>query len=205
MLRVGAIVGECLRRPHFSLAFKPKAENPSIAAASAVIAVGVATSGPGVARRRAHPRSAPHYAMSTRRVMGDALVSCSGQPCWRWSPQPVLLVAPGSEPVKAAPAGPPASGPDGLSLTGPPLPLKGHLGRQGGPCRPDSDYQRWTADAKPAHHPQHPAGCVRSRAVRVLHRRRADTDGGRPAPDAKAAPGQLLGVVPSWLFALSCG
>lgn len=53
----------------------------------------------------------------------------------RASLEPVA-VAPGSEPVKAAPAGPPAAGPDGPALTGPAPSAVGHPGRQGGPCRP---------------------------------------------------------------------
>jgi hypothetical protein len=48
-----------------------------------------------------------------------AFASCFVQPSWRWPPQPVLSVAPGSEPVKVAPAGPPAAGPDGPTLTEP--------------------------------------------------------------------------------------
>jgi hypothetical protein len=48
----------------------------------------------------------------------DAFASCFAQPDRR-SPQLVLLVAPGTEPVKAAPPGPPTAGPDGPTLTEP--------------------------------------------------------------------------------------
>ena len=52
-------------------------------------------------------------------VMGGTFASCFAQPQWRRPPEPGLLVAPGSEPVKAAPAGPPAAGPPGPTLTEP--------------------------------------------------------------------------------------
>jgi Zn-dependent protease with chaperone function len=52
-----------------------------------------------------------------------------------------LAVAPGPEPVKAAPAGPPSAGPDGPALTEP-VPSAGeHSGRQGRPCRPAGQDQ----------------------------------------------------------------
>jgi Zn-dependent protease with chaperone function len=47
-------------------------------------------------------------------------------------------VAPGPEPVKAAPAGPPSAGPDGPALTEPVPSAEEHSGRQGGPCRPSA-------------------------------------------------------------------
>jgi Zn-dependent protease with chaperone function len=47
-------------------------------------------------------------------------------------------VAPGPEPVKAAPPGPPSAGPDGPALTEPGPSAEEHSGRQGGPCRPSA-------------------------------------------------------------------
>jgi hypothetical protein len=44
-------------------------------------------------------------------------------------------VAQGAEPVKAAPAGPPAAGPDGPALTEPAPCAVEHSPRQGQPCR----------------------------------------------------------------------
>jgi hypothetical protein len=41
------------------------------------------------------------------------------QPFRRRAPQPAAPVAPGTEPVKAAPPGPPTAGPDGPTLTEP--------------------------------------------------------------------------------------
>jgi hypothetical protein len=51
--------------------------------------------------------------------MGDPVAHTFVQPCWRRPPQHALPVAPGAEPVKAAPAGPPTAGPDGPTLTEP--------------------------------------------------------------------------------------
>jgi hypothetical protein len=51
--------------------------------------------------------------------MGDPFSRPFAQPCRRRPTQPVLSVAPGVEPVKAAPAGPPTAGPDGPTLTEP--------------------------------------------------------------------------------------
>jgi Zn-dependent protease with chaperone function len=51
-------------------------------------------------------------------------------------------VAPGAEPVKAAPAGPPAAEPDGPALTEPAPSADRHSGRQGAPCRPAIDRSR---------------------------------------------------------------
>ena len=73
--------------------------------------------------------------MSTKLFLGDTLASCFVQPCRRRSPQPVLLVAPGSEPVKAAPVGPPAAGPDGPALTEPDPSAEESL-RSAGPALP---------------------------------------------------------------------
>jgi Zn-dependent protease with chaperone function len=52
-----------------------------------------------------------------------------------------LAVAPGPEPVKAAPAGPPAAGPDGPALTEPAPSAEELSGRQGRPCRPAGHLQ----------------------------------------------------------------
>lgn len=52
-------------------------------------------------------------------VMGGTLASYFARPKWRRPPQPGLLVAPGAEPVKGAPSGPPAAGPCGPTLTEP--------------------------------------------------------------------------------------
>jgi hypothetical protein len=52
-------------------------------------------------------------------VVGGTFAHRFAQPQWRRPPQPGLLVAPGAEPVKAAPTGPPTAGPSGPTLTEP--------------------------------------------------------------------------------------
>lgn len=58
--------------------------------------------------------------MSNRTLlMGGTFAPRFARPKWRRPPQSGLLVAPGAEPVKAAPSGPPAAGPFGPTLTEP--------------------------------------------------------------------------------------
>jgi hypothetical protein len=71
------------------------------------------------AQRTAARAAADHSTMTTlARNPGDAFAYRFVEPRRR-SPQPAALIAPGTEPVKAAPAGPPTAGPDGPTLTEP--------------------------------------------------------------------------------------
>jgi len=155
--------------------------------------------------------------------MGDAFASCFAQPRGR-SPQPGLLVAPGAEPVKAAPPGPPTAGPDGPTLTEP-TPSAEQSHRSAGKALPTRQQQPIIESAPPLsflppdHHStpgaqprassrwaRHAAAELTPDAIEQIAQRVAQLLRHDTAPDAPTGlmdAGQLarqLGLTRAWVY-----
>ena len=100
-------------------------------------------------RARRHSRASSRPTPSTTTTRSRSSGSATQPPPRRAAHRPARpepgrelgrrAVAPGPEPVKAAPTGPPAAGPDGPTLTEPAPSAGEHSPRQGEPCRASDD------------------------------------------------------------------